>query len=44
MNASVGNASINFDNAILLEILTTRYVGYRIRTEEDPKAHDSPIQ
>ena len=32
------------DDAILMEILTTGYVGYRIRTEEDPKAHDSIIQ
>ena len=32
------------DNAILLEILTTGYAGYRIHTEEDPKPHDSPIQ
>ena len=32
------------DDAILLGFLTTGYAGYQIRTEEDPKVHDSPIQ
>jgi len=32
------------DGAILLGFPTTRYAGYRIRTEEDLNVHDSPIQ
>ena len=32
------------DDAILLEIPTTGYDGFRICTEEDLKAHDLPIQ
>ena len=32
------------DDAILLRIPTTGCAGYQIYTEEDPKAHDSPIQ
>ena len=32
------------DGAILLGFPTTGYAGYRIRTEEDLKVHDSPIQ
>ena len=31
------------DDAILQEIPTTGYAGYRIYTEEDPKAQDLPI-
>ena len=32
------------DGAILLGFPTTGYAGYRIRAEEDPNVHDSPIQ
>ena len=35
---------MDLDDAILLEIPTTEYAGYRIRTEEDLKAHNSIIQ
>ena len=32
---------ILFDDAILTGFPSTRYAGYQIRAEEDPKVHDS---